>query len=341
MCLGCGATTGMSRRSLLRSSVAFGAAAGVSAATASSAAASPRRREPSGVRLQWLGVGGWELTVGDHRVLVDPYFTRQEFTTPGTGFDLDRRLVTDEAVIDRVVDEHLAGPPEFVLVTHGHWDHLADVPTLLDRPGWRDEPVRVLCGETHWHLLSAMGMPESQQADVVLVTGGEHLRYPLASEQPRPEYTIEVFRTLHSQVGGYGFAPAGTLTGPPQRPRTLRDLVEGGSLGYQVTVGEQLRIMFLSGTANFAEREVVGARPDVLVLGASGHDAVHDYYERVLAALDWPGIVVPSHHDDLTTPLDDPGIHETVDRDQVRILRELVGSRGVVLDPRHLEPFEV
>ncbi|MGJ7906713.1 MBL fold metallo-hydrolase [Actinopolyspora sp. H202] len=334
----------MNRRNLLRSSAALGVAgAGQSVGSPGTAASEPTssRRAPGSARLLWLGVAGWELSFAGHRLLVDPYMTRQEFTGPEGGLDLDRQLVVDEAAIDEIVAQHLAGPPEFVLLTHGHWDHIGDVPTLLGRTAWQQQPVRVLCGETHWHLLTAMGIPDTQQPNIVLVSGGEQLRYPLATEQRRPDYTIEVFRTLHSQVGGYGFAPAGTRTEPPLRPARLRDLVEGGSLAYQITIGEQLTVMFLSGTANFAEREVAGARPDVLVLGASGHAAVHDYYQRVLTALDWPEVVIPTHHDDLTTPLTSPDIHDTVDREQTRVLRDLLGKRGIALDPHHLEPIHL
>ncbi|WP_143013139.1 hypothetical protein [Actinopolyspora mzabensis] len=156
-----------------------------------------------------------------------------------------------------------------------------------------------------------------------------------------PEYVIEVFRTLHSQVGGYGFAPAGTRTEPPRKPTRLRDLVEGGSLAYQITVGDRLPVVFLSGTADFAEREVAGAHPDVLVLGASGHATVHDYYRRVLTTLDWPEVVIPTHHDDLSTPLTSPDIHDTVDREQTRALQDLIGKHGIALDPRHLEPIHL
>ena len=331
---------GLSRRSMLRTTVAGLAGSVLATSCAPAATPVPGPAGGSAVRLRWLGVAGWELAFDGHRVLVDPYLTRQQYRDPATGrMDAERPLEVDSRIIDRVLAEHLEGPPDFVLITHGHWDHLADVPALLNDERWSGRQVRVLGGETHLNLLRAMGVPPSREADLVLVTGGEHLRFPLRSPTaPRPAYTIEVFRSLHSQVGGYGFAPSGTLTAPPPKaPTTLGELVEGGSLGYQITVGDRLRVMFLSGTANFVEREVAGATPDVLVLGASGNAAVHDYFERVLAALGPPRIVVPSHHDDMVTPLDDPGVHGTVDRGVVATLQAILGDHGQVLDPRHLE----
>ncbi|MGP3974016.1 MBL fold metallo-hydrolase [Streptomyces sp. 8N114] len=340
-----------SRRRVLRTSVAAGAVGVTGASTIVSAAAPAARtardsgrRGSSGVRLRWLGIAGWELTFDGHRLLIDPYLTRQRYTGPDGKADLTRKLEVNHRIIDRVLGEHLAGAPEFVLLTHGHWDHLADVPHLLDHPAWRDKEINVLGTETHLHLLTAMGVPgKGRKHRPVLVSGGEVLRYPLqpSGKRSRADYTVEVVRSLHSQLGGYGFDPYGTLTAPPSRPRTLGDLVEGGTLGYQVTVGDRLSVMFLSGTANFAAREVSGATPDVLVLGSSGHAAVHDYFERAVSALGRPRVVVPSHHDDMVTALDDPAVHDTVNRRVVDQLQQVVGSDGRVVDPRHLEQFEL
>jgi L-ascorbate metabolism protein UlaG (beta-lactamase superfamily) len=353
MCASCAApANGVSRRDVLRTTVAVGLA-GTAALTAAcsgptqdaapaegAGAAGPNGR--SGVYLRWLGIAGWEMAFDGHRLLIDPYVTRQHYAGPDGQMDMRRPLEVDSRVIDWVLGNHLAGAPEFILVTHGHFDHLADVPALLNHPTWAGQRIRVLGGETHLNLVRAMGIPPTREPDLVLVTGGEHLRFPLRSlEQPRPDYTVEVFRSLHSQLGGYGFAPAGTLTATPRKPTTVGELVEGGSLGYQVSVGDRLRVMFLSGTANFAEREVIGARPDVLVLGSSGNAAVHDYFERVLQTLSWPRIVIPSHHDDMVTALDKPEVHDGVNREVVTTLRNILGNRGRVLDPRHLQQFQL
>ncbi|MGP4015857.1 hypothetical protein [Saccharopolyspora sp. 5N708] len=73
---------GLSRRNVLRTTVAAGVAgtAALAAACAPAAARAAARPAPggrSGVRLRWLGLAGWEITSDDHRLLVDPYLTRQ------------------------------------------------------------------------------------------------------------------------------------------------------------------------------------------------------------------------------------------------------------------------
>ncbi|MGW7411066.1 MBL fold metallo-hydrolase [Streptomyces sp. NPDC054863] len=343
--------SGIGRRGLLRGALGGTAAAGVGLAVgAAGTAEAVGRARPRGaggpVSLRWLGVAGWELAFDGHRILVDPYLSRQEYRVPGgSAIDADRALTPDTGTVEQVVARHLPAPPELLLVTHGHFDHLLDVPQLLGRPAWQEHRIRTLCGETSWHLLRGMGTSRRRTDDCVVLTGGESLRFPAGPTGTPPAYTVEAFRSLHSQYGGHGFFAPGTLNDPPAQVRTLGDMREGGTLAYQVTVGaDRLRIMFLSGTANFVEREVAGARPDVLVLGVSGHDAVHRYVERVMEALGRPPVVVPSHHDDMLTSLlkSESDLAASVDRKAVEALRSTVAPYGAkVLDPRHLRALEV
>ncbi|QFZ22696.1 MBL fold metallo-hydrolase [Saccharothrix syringae] len=258
------------------------AAEAAGADTSAAAFASGR----NGVALRWLGVAGWELSLDGRRVLVDPYLSRLPVFDEAGAFIPDHPLEVRSDLLDR----HLTERPDLVLATHGHYDHLMEIPHVVERHG-----SRVIGTETHRHLLTAMGVPGD---GVVVASGGEHLDFH--------GFTVEVFRSLHSQFGSYGYFAPGTLTAPPRRPATIGDLVEGGSLAYRVTA-RGFSVLFLSGTANFVEREVAGLRPDVLVLGMSGHTNVYDYTARVLRATR-PKVLVPSHHDDMVTPLDDPAL---------------------------------
>ncbi|MEV5505134.1 MBL fold metallo-hydrolase [Streptomyces orinoci] len=310
------------------------------AATAHPAAASPAnsRRSPDGLKLRWLGVAGWELSFGEHSILVDPYLSRQEYRRADGTTNPAMPLKPNPGIVETVARHHLTKAPDLVLVTHGHWDHLLDVPQLLGRGGWKDATIRTLCGETHLYLLQAMDTDPARLEHCITVTGGEVLRFPEGSSAQPPACTVEVFRSLHSQLPGYGFPYHGHLIARPERPTQLQHLLEGGTLGYQVTVGANgPRVMFLSGTANFAEREVAGARPDVLVLGVSGHTGVHRHIERAMEALGNPPVVVPSHHDNMLTELTSPDIAKSINQDAVRDLRRIVEPLGAtVLEPRHL-----
>ncbi|MEU7020596.1 MBL fold metallo-hydrolase [Streptomyces sp. NPDC046203] len=287
------------------------------------------------VRLRWLGVAGWEIVIGgDRSILFDPYLSRMPCWDRSGGLDPRLPLRQDRAVVERVADVHLAGPPELVLVSHGHFDHLADVPQLLARPDWRRARIRTVCDETVRHLLTALGTPPTRVADVIQVTGGEYLQFD--------GYTVEVFRSLHSQFPDHGyFAPGRLIAAPDRRPDALGDLVEGDTLAFQVSVDGGPRIL-LMGAGNFVERELSGIRPDIALVPMTSHAAVHRYVERLLHATGHPPLLIPTHHDDLTTPL---GLAVTgstpVGSPAARELSRRAPAGSRILDPRHLEAVDV
>jgi L-ascorbate metabolism protein UlaG (beta-lactamase superfamily) len=70
------------------------------------------------MQLRWLGTAGFEFISGSVSVLIDPYFTRNPKSDP----------------------EQVLGPNDFaharaVFLTHGHFDHSFDVPTIVDLTG--------------------------------------------------------------------------------------------------------------------------------------------------------------------------------------------------------------
>ncbi len=311
----------LNRRQVLAGSAAL-ALAGSSVVASAGASGVPAFAEgQSGVRLRRLGVAGWELAFGGRRVVIDPYLTRLPV------FDRDGKFIPDHPLTVRrdLVDRHLGERPELLLATHGHYDHLLEVPYLVEKHG-----SKVIGTETHRHLPAAQGVPADH---VIEASGGEYLDFH--------GFTVQVFRNLHSQFGSYGYWAPGTLTAPPPPPRTISDLVEGGTLAYLVTV-DRFSVLFLSGAANFVEREVAGLRPDVLVLGLSGHANVYDYPARVLRATR-PRVLVPSHHDDMVTQLDDPALPPRGNPAAAAELADTakrIGLAARVLDPEVLRWYE-
>lgn len=146
----------------------------------------------------------------------------------------------------------------------------------------RDETVR--------YLLMSTGTPRARIDDVIQVKGGEYLQFD--------GYTVEVFRSLHSQPADHGYFAPGRRVAPPRRPTVLGDLVEGDTLAQQVSVDGGPRIL-LMGASKFVERELAGIRPDVALVPMSSHSAVHRYVERFLTATGNPLLLIPSHHDDM------------------------------------------
>ncbi|MFI1864726.1 MBL fold metallo-hydrolase [Streptomyces jumonjinensis] len=284
------------RRTVLKGALAASGAAAVAAGVVGTGAAARQRDPyPTPVELRWLGVSGWEIVIdGGRSILFDPYLSRMPCKGRSGALDPRLPLRPDRAAVERVAARHLRGAPELILVSHGHFDHLADVPQLLARPAWRRARIRTLCDETVRHLLTAMGTPQARADDVIQVKGGEYLQFD--------GYTVEVFRSLHSQLADHGYFAPGRRVARPRRLAVLGDLVEGDTLSYQVSVDGGPAIL-LMGAGNFVERELTGIRPDVALVPMSSHSAVHRYVERFLGALGHPPLLIPSHHDDMVTPL--------------------------------------
>jgi L-ascorbate metabolism protein UlaG (beta-lactamase superfamily) len=313
--------------------VGAGAAAVLAGARAASAATPSGS---SGVVLRWWGNNGWEIRVPSadgtrtKTVLIDPWLTRfKTGTYTKQGADPNTPLSVDHALLDRYLDSGELRA-DHILVTHGHYDHLTDVPYLARKTG-----ATVLGTETHLNLLAALGAPEDQLS---LTTGGEYLGFD--------GYTIRVVRSLHSAVGGRSQVPfPGTRPGldlgaghPPgfPVPRTIRDLVEGGTLAYQVTAASGFSVLDLGGS-NYLEAELTGLRPDALLMPVGG-GSVADYAGRLLRALGSPRYVLPTHWDDFDYPLEAPakdfGALETL---RAAVAKASPSSRFVRLD--HLETF--
>ncbi|MFI1002570.1 MBL fold metallo-hydrolase [Streptomyces galbus] len=322
------------RRTVLRGAVAASGAAAVGSAI-TGAASTIRRAGPfsTSVELRWLGVAGWEIVLDGRRsILFDPYLSRMPCTRGGA---LDPRLPLrpDQAAVERVAARHLAGAPELILLSHGHFDHVADVPQLLTRPGWAGAGIRTVCDETVRHLLAAMGTPASHVEDVIEVKGGEYLQFP--------GYTVEVFRSLHSRQADHGTFAPGHRAATPRRPAALGDLVEGDTLAYQVSVQGGPTIL-LMGASNFIERELTGIRPDVAMVPMSPHQALHRYVERLMDATGHPPLLFPCHHDDMHTPLTGAPalLAASVGTDAAAELSAAApGSR--VLNPHHLKTIHL
>jgi L-ascorbate metabolism protein UlaG (beta-lactamase superfamily) len=276
------------RRGLL---MGTGAAALAATATAGGIAAAQENDTDAEaaptVRLRWLGTNAWEFTTDMATVLIDPWVSRfptGAYTSEGADPE------TDIEVHEDVVDEHLP-KADTILVTHGHWDHIADVPYLAKQTG-----ATVLGTETHLNLLRAMEAPEAQLSQLV---GGELYQFD--------GYTVEVFRSSHSASGEHKqILFGGTRPGSvPKRPKKIKDLVEGGSLTYLLDFGGVS--FFNAGSASFHEPEIAGIRPTAVFVQPGGKHTP-EYVERLLEATGFPPYVIATHWDDFDKPLTEPAV---------------------------------
>lgn len=285
---------GISRRGFLGTGVAAGLTAtavdwsrALLPGVAEGAEPAPRGGGPgmAGVNFKWFGTNGWEISFGTKTILFDPWFSRGVQTGFLAGkFDPKTQLAVEEALIDQHVKK-----ADQILIGHGHWDHLADVPYIAKKT-----TGQVIGSETHANLMRAFGVPEGK---IVQVEGGENMQFD--------GYTIEVFPGLHSLGPTKKFVVPGHLYHVPSMPTTVSELPEGDSLIYLITIGGKFRI-FLMSTANYVERAIAGLKPDVALVASIFANQIHDFTPRLLRVLNNPRILLPTHWDNFEKPLTEP-----------------------------------
>ncbi len=82
--------------------------------------------------MTYLGTNGFELRWENHALLIDPYFSRIDLSRIALG-------ATIEPDLPRIDDamKYLGSGVDAIVVTHGHFDHLLDVPAIMQKIGAR------------------------------------------------------------------------------------------------------------------------------------------------------------------------------------------------------------
>jgi L-ascorbate metabolism protein UlaG (beta-lactamase superfamily) len=254
----------------------------------------PRSQKAGRVVLKWLGTAGWEIGDGDAVILIDPYVSRifgpqPPGRPPFARAPEDKRSLygwNDIAVSDQTaIDAHIA-KASYVLVTHTHYDHVLDVPAIALKTH-----AVVIGTESTQNVLRAYSVPESQ---LITVRGGEDYDFGSLS--------IKVIPSLHSPLDHKHYFSSLTAPAGMKAPLTLLQMhPEGGTLAYLIRFHGHQILAF--GGMNYIEREIAGLEPDVVLAGAaSSRSEIFDYSSRLMRALHFPQLVIPTHWDNFTAP---------------------------------------
>jgi len=277
------------------------------------------------IRLTYLGNAGFEITDGKTVVLVDPFltqFARWTPTGPAPEISPSALYPADTALINKHVRK-----ADFILITHGHPDHALDAGYISRRTG-----AVIIGHETAANLARAYDVPDTS---LITVIGGEDYEFG--------DFSLKVIPNIHSALdhkqyynngrGIVGNAPRG-LRAPLRR----RDYVEGGNLAYLLRIaGHEVLIM---GSMNFIEREMVGLRPDIALVGANSQRLeIHDFTGRLLRALGKPALVIASHADAYGNP--NPTAAALADRKRFQQEVAAASPNSRYIFPKWFEPITV
>ncbi|MCG8636352.1 MAG: MBL fold metallo-hydrolase [Desulfobacterales bacterium] len=225
------------------------------------------------MNIQWLGTAGFKIQTAAASFLTDPYLSRNSRALPR----------------QPLAPEDLA-PVSHIFISHGHFDHLMDVPAIARHTG-----ARVICSPTAAHTLADMGLGP----DRVIPVGKDGFEISFSGVRARAFYSRHVRFDLRLLLT--------TLI------RTGREIPEILPLFLKFPCGQVLSWRFEAegktvhffGSCGSTDRELnaLASHPlDILLLPLQGHSRICDlgfHYVRVLN----PGLVIPHHQDDFFPPV--------------------------------------
>ncbi len=176
------------------------------------------------VNLQYLGVAGYLIEWRGERMMIAPSFTNPSLLELAPF----HKIKADEALIDKMLPD--VSDVETVLVGHAHYDHLMDLPYIMQKHA----PKSVVCGsDTVGHIMAAVLEPSRIVKLNAHMAVGEHpgkwiytpsrkMRFMAIKSEHAPHlWGVKVYKGTYKQ----------DLT---ELPRTADNWLEGQTFAYLI-----------------------------------------------------------------------------------------------------------
>ncbi len=225
------------------------------------------------MELTWWGTAGFRIETAGAVFLIDPYLSRNARARPSQPL----------APTDVVDGEH-------IFVSHGHFDHILDIPVIAARTG-----AKVYADPTAARTMIRAGLDPSQVVEVK--SDGQAFELPGFKAQAFFSEHVKFDRLLVIKT---------LLRANLRLPSCLalaKAFPAGQVLSWRFTVDDRVVHHFGSGGSPPEELTRLARRPtDVLLVPLQGHTKICDIALDYVRALR-PKLVIPHHQDDFYPPI--------------------------------------
>ncbi len=240
----------------------------------------------TGPVVRWFGASTLLIEDGEHRILVDGFFTR-----PPKPFriELGVHLRPNRRLIAQRLRDAGAKRIDAIFVLHGHYDHAMDAPEVARLTG-----ARILGSRSVANIARGAGLPEDR---ITVVQSGQ----PVAIGA----FELVAVPSAHAPTMFARSMPTGTIDKPLAPGATAADYRAGTA--YALVVRHPRGNLLVVGSSGFVPGALAPYRAEAALLSTDGLARMSRSerlaYFRETAGAVGARIVIPIHWDDTTRPL--------------------------------------
>ena len=255
------------------------------------------------LQFQFYGTAGGMLSLGDEGLLMDPFVSNPSILKLIFG----KKLTSNDKLIKATFTN--LDIVKGIIIGHGHYDHLMDVPAVMGLCGMSDK-VKVYADQVSAYQLNNF---ESTKGKIEVVDGNIDKPYDKGAWYSLPGGNIKIYpvRSGHAPNVWRFRVPFGTRNEPMRDndvPRTFCDWKAGAFLNYAVVITHPVsKVSYRIYIQSSASDCSIGSPPkgmmediggfNLLILSAASFDKVDQYPSQLLARTKPHDVILVHWHD--------------------------------------------